>query len=197
MLATAASGSDTVWNSAFIDAAYSTRACSSTESDSPLSSPGFFSSPKRSAERVADWQLSTLNPAQMASTVKVSLGRHPLGARPALTLRAVAMATGVIGDAPGAAGRTGVDAPSQRRRPAAGDRAEHYAVCRQEVVCAPIRGAVGAHDVRHLVGGPLAPPAAVTADDAVGMPYPGATGVRRNRSRSDARLATRGGVACR
>ena len=68
-----AGGSGTVWNSAFIGGAYSTAACSRTDSDSPPSSHRLRTMRGPSAVALADWQLSTLNHWHMASTVKVSV----------------------------------------------------------------------------------------------------------------------------
>src|SRR5450432_4238450 len=79
----------------------------------------------------------------------------PLGARVGLTLRTVAITTGVIGDRLMAAAKTLVAMTAQSCRPTTHDRIQDFAMLPGEVRAVPLPEAVAraAEDVGHLKGG--------------------------------------------
>ena len=75
--------------------------------------------------------------------------------------------------------------------------AQRHGLRRRDRVRAPVRVAVGTHDVGHLVARGRSPPAAVAADDGPCMTYSGVTGASANWSSGETRSLKRCGVTCR
>jgi len=82
-------------------------------------------------------------------------GRQPLGTRLPLALRAMAVATGVVGAADEAAIGAGLDMAAERRRPTQLDGTHHppLEAAQMTVMSAPIGIAVAAENIRHFQAG--------------------------------------------
>ena len=82
-------------------------------------------------------------------------GRQPLGTRLPLALRAMAVATGVVGAADETTIGAGLDMAAERRRPAQLDGAHHppFDTTQVTIMGATIRIAVATEDIRHFEPG--------------------------------------------